>query len=975
MSGITSGVGLFSGVDSASIIQQLLALEARPRTQAQARIAQLQLQSAAYLDINSKLGALNTAAKAFREAKTFQTKSATSSAEGILMATAGTSASAGTFQFIVDRMVSTQQALSRGFANSNAAAVGVTSMSLESAVARLDRNVELSDLNSGAGVSRGKITITDSGGASKEIDLSRATTVNEVLDAINSNGVARVTARVEGGKFIVTDTAAGTGTMTIANGTGYTTASSLGIAGTATAGTITGTNVYGLNANMLISQLNDGRGVFIKNDAGTAAHSFRVTVDDGVTPIVVNVNIGDVYEDVVPSGGGPAVLTKTAGAVTTVQGVLDRMNTALANAMGAAAAPDVVASVDPATGRFVITDTDGSRTISVQENGNTTATELGLIGVTAGTTLNGKRVLSGLNSTLAAGINGGAGIAGNGVLNFTLRSGATFNLTLDPTASLQDIFRQIETASDGGSGKRVSVALDAKGTGFVVTDLTDGGGNLIITGTTGADSAASMGISTGATGVAASSVSSGNKQRQYISRATTLASLNAGRGIGTGTIRITDPTGNTEAVTIGESIQMVGDFISFINSRNLNVNARINTNGDGIEIFEIIPGGSSAGSVKMKIADESGSVARNLNLAGTATAVGAGNVLNGSFERTVTFSAADNLTQVIEKINNANAGVSAAIIQDGSLSAPFRLSLSSTASGTAGRFIIDSGAFDFGFQTLDEGRDARIFYGSSDAARGVAVTGSTNTMDKVLPGVRIDLKGISTTPVSLTVQTDTTAIEKAVTDFVAAFNTIVGRIDAQSKYDEATKRGGPLLGDGTTRELRSALFNMVNSPGIGTTGRFNRLADIGIKVGSGGTMELNVDRFRAAMQEDAASVESLFVTRTQVSDATIDFFGDGSVIVRNPNAGNTFSALGVMGQFEQLVTRYTDATSGLLTGRSKSVGEQITLQTARVEAFTARLERRQAVLQRQFFAMESAIGRMQGQQSALSSLSGLVGGG
>ncbi|CAG0955574.1 Flagellar hook-associated protein 2 [Phycisphaerales bacterium] len=964
MSGITSGVGLFSGIDSGSIIEQLLAIEARPRGQAQARIVQLQLQSAAYLDINSRMNALKSAAKLFREAKTFQTRSAASSDTDVLTATASTSASNGSFQFIVDRLVSTQQMLSRGFANSDTSAVGMSSMTLESTTARLDRDVALADLNSGAGVERGRLSITDSAGVAATIDLSRATTVSEVLDAINSNGTARVTASVQGGKFVITDTAGGAGTMTIANSGGYNTAASLGIAGSAVSGTITGSTVYTLNTGTLLNQVNDGRGVYIDSESGTAAHSFRITITDGVTPVTVNVNIGDVYEDVIPPGGGTAVLTKTAGAVTTMQGVLDRINEALTDA----GVTNVSAGIDGTNGRMQIIDSTGLRTISVAENGDTTATDLGLIGVTAGSTLSGRRILSGLNSTLAGGLNGGAGVTGDGALSFTLRNGATFNVTVDPNQSLQDIFTQIEQASNGGSGKRVSVALDSKGTGIIVTDLTGGSsGNLIITGTTGSDSAASLGISTGAAGVAATTVSSGNLQRQYISLATPLASLNSGRGVGTGTFRIVDPSGNTERLTITDNIKNVGDLIDFVNSRNLKVTARINNTGDGVEIVEDLTEGP-AGTVKISIVDESGSVARALNLAGTATETGANNKINGSFERVVTFNAADTLQQVVEKINSAGAGVSAAIVRDGSASAPFRLSLTSAATGTSGRFIVNTGTFDLGLQTLDAGRDARMFYGSSDAARGVAVIGSTNTMDSILPGVRIDLKGTSNTPVTLTVQTDTSAIETAVGDFVAAFNTTIGRIDTQSRYDEATERGGPLLSDGTARELRQALFRVVSQPGIGTTGRFDTLADVGITVGDGGVLELDAERLRDALAEDPASVESLFVTRTQNNDATIDYFGDGSVIVRNPNAGQSFSALGVMGQFEQLVDRYTDTVSGILTGRTKSVDDQIKIQRTRIDALTARLEQRRTILQRQFAAMESAIGKLQTQQAALGSI-------
>lgn len=971
MSGITSGNGLFSGIDSASIINQLLALEARPRDQAQARIVQLQLQNSAYLDINSRLNAMRSAARAFRESRTFQTRSAVSSNNDVLRATASTEAASGVYQFVVDRLVSTQQMLSRGFANRDVGAMGLTRVTLESTAARLDRDVSLSDLNNGAGVERGRIRITDSAGNIATVDLSRTTSVSEVLQAINDNGTAQVTARVEGGRFVLSDGAGGPGTMTVGNVAGSSTATSLGIAGSAAGGTLTGTTVYGLNGGTLLGALNDGRGVSIRSVAGTDAHSFRIVINDGGTPTEVRVNIGDVYEDVVPPGGGDAVLTRTQGAVTTVQGVLDRVTAALADA----GVSDVSISVDATNGRLRLVDGTGNRTLSVVENGDTTAADLGLIGATPGSTLNGRRVLSSLNSTLARGLNGGAGITGDGVLNFTLRNGASFSVTIDQNASLDDVFRQIEQASVSGGAARVRVSLDARGTGLTVTDLTGGSSNLIITGTDGEDgedSAVSLGISTGAAGVASSTVSSGNLQRQYVSRATLLSSLNAGRGVGTGTFRLTDSEGVSQVVTVGESVKTVGDFINLINSRGLKVRAEINANGDGIQIIEDLSQNPTPGASRISISDVSGSVARGLNLVGTASETGAGNRLNGSYERTITFNAADTLDQVVAKLNQANAGVTAAVVRDGSSSAPFRLSLISTAQGSAGRFIIDTGAIDLGLSTLDAGNDSRVFYGSSDPARGVAITGSSNTVDSILPGVRIDLRGVSTSPVSLTVQSDTGAIEAAVNLFVSSFNTAIQRIDTQSRYDSGTQRGGPLLGDGTVRELRSQLFRAVSSPGLGTTGRFNTLQDIGITVGSGGALRLDADRLRQALQEDPASVESLFVTRTQSDDTTIDVFGDGSVRVRNPNSGGTFTALGVMGQFEQMLDRYLDATSGVLTGRTQGIDNQITLQRGRIESYNQRLAARRATLERQFLAMEKAIGQLQTQSTALGSIGGLT---
>ncbi len=405
-----------------------------------------------------------------------------------------------------------------------------------------------------------------------------------------------------------------------------------------------------------------------------------------------------------------------------------------------------------------------------------------------------------------------------------------------------------------------------------------------------------------------------------------------------------------------------------INNSGLKVRARINQTGDGIEVVENLASGP-AGSNKIKIEDISGTVASGLRLAGEATGSGGSNFINGTFERTVTFSAADTLQQVVDKLNNARVGVNAAVVQDGSGSSPFRLSLTSGSAGESGRFLMNSVGTDMSMTTLEQGNNSRAFFGSSDPARGVLVGGASNTVDSVLQGVRIDLKGVSSSPVNLSITGDQSAAEAAVNLFVSAFNTLVERIDAQTKYDTATQRSGPLLGDSTALSLRSSLYSSVLSPGVGTTGQFSRLTDVGITVGTGGRLQFDSNRFRDAMLADPASVESLFTTRVQENDSTITIAP--GVTVRNPRQGTTFSALGVAAQMEQLADRYLDNVDGILTQRGDGLTRQITLQNNRIAAMDIRLASRRQILERQFVAMEQAIGQLQTQQSALSSLSQL----
>lgn len=948
MGGISTGIGIFSGIDTRQLIGQLLALEARPKLSVQTRLAQLQQRQGVYLDLNSRLNTLKTAASTFRTGNIFKSMQAASSNAAVLTATADISAAPGTYNFLVDRLVSSQQVLSRGFASRDTGSTGMTSLTIESARARLDRDVSLSDLNGGDGVSRGKIIVTDSENRSATIDLSRAATVGEVLEAINGNGNARVTASVRDGRLVVADNEGGT--VRVENAQGYTTATGLGIAGTAT-GEIVGADVYSLSGATALTRLNDGLGVAIRRQTGEGATSFTIAIDRSSGPGVVNVNvnIGEIWQTIDDQ------LTMVAGAATTVGVVLQRINAKLDEA----GFTDIRAEISSDGKRLQIRDlTEVGTNITVSEaSGGTTARDLGLLGSTSNSTLTGRRVLSGINSTLASTLNGGAGLAGDGRIEFQARDGFTFSVDLERDASLDEIMRQIEGASGVGSnGKaRISVSLNAKGTGLRITDNTGGASNLIITGTDGDDTAASLGISTGASGVASASYSGSNVQKQYIGRATLLSELNNGRGPGTGTFRITDSTGQSREVIMAATDITVGDLLDKINSRGLEITARINANGDGIELVEK---DGINGSVRIKVEEVSGGVARALNLLGTAAGTGSENRINGSYEKTITFQAGDTLQKVAERINAAGAGVTAVIIRDGSGGNPYRLSISGTSGGVAGRFVVDAGDFDLGLTTIERGHDSRVFYGSGDPARAILLSGSSNTLDKVISGVRIDLKSVSAEPVTLTVSRNTEAIEKQADDFVKAFNDLVDRIASQSTYNSDTRRGGPLLGDSLALNFRAALLSTAQSATVGNVGRYSRLAEVGITVGQGGRLQVDTARLREALDEDPGAVEALFTARTMDP-------------ARRPEEPERFTQLGIMGQVEQLANRYTNTVDGVFTQRGNTMSNQVRSLNERIAAIDRRLENRRTVLERQFLAMERAVASLQTQQGYLGQIAAI----
>jgi len=133
MSSISTGVGLISGINSASLIESLIQLESRGKFTLQTRLANIQAQKTALLDVNARLLNLKSASRAFRIDKIFDAVTASSSNEETLTATASTSAQPGTYKFIVKQLVQTSQHVSRGFATRDAPRSVLTRSPLSSA--------------------------------------------------------------------------------------------------------------------------------------------------------------------------------------------------------------------------------------------------------------------------------------------------------------------------------------------------------------------------------------------------------------------------------------------------------------------------------------------------------------------------------------------------------------------------------------------------------------------------------------------------------------------------------------------------------------------------------------------------------------------------------------------------------------------------------------------------------------------------
>lgn len=1059
MGSITTGIGLISGINTAQLIEGLLAIEARGKTNLQTRVATLQAQRTALMDINARLLNMKTASRAFRLDKIFQSTLASSSNEEILSATAAKNAQPGSFQFIVRQLVSTSQQLSRGFADRATTPLGLTSMSFEFGRGGLavDRNLE--ELNGGNGVARGKIVITDRSGAQETIDLTDVATLNEVIERINSASTVNVTARISSDGLVITDNTGGTGTLTIANAAGFTTATDLGIAGSAAGDTLIGQNINTIGANTSLSSLNDGNGVLIRNNVP----DFRITARDGT---VIDVDLGRINLPITPStllsdlnngkgitlgdddnkdikfvdrDGNEYEVNLTG--ITTVNGLITRV--------AAETGGRIQIGIHADGARLTVTDTQGGdgplKVLGAGVNGTKTATELGILneagveadsfngqvipntisdppaatlgdvinrinnasnnngriiaslaadGVSlqltdttggagnlivrgtaanplaaaalgietdasgiAGNTIQGRRLVAALGSVLVNNLNGGSGLNGATELTITDRAGVQFSVSnLDSYASLSEIIDAINQAA-AAAGAAIEVDYNNTGNGLQITDSSGGVSNLIVTG----DAAAALGIETDPAGTASNTVRGTNLQHRYVSEATKLSDLNYGRGIGLGKFKITDSLGASATIDIGSDAVTLYDVIAEINSRGLAINARINDTGDGLVIESKLEDGQVAVR-KLTITSVSGTTAKDLNILGEAASVEDG-MIDGSYERTVTFNESDTLAAVVSKINSAGIPVSASIINSGSGATPFRLNFTSDIGGRMGELHIDTGDFDLGLTIISRGQDAKVLFGSGENA--FLVTSNSNTVTDVVDGLTLNLKQVSDEPVTITVNRDDQAITEAVRQFVTAFNDVIGRINQYDFYDIDTKQKGPLLGNPITARVREAMYRIQQGKAQGVTTQYQYLRQVGITIGKNGELSFNQEKFREALENDRQAVENLFATFESTVSGPEEIAPGVTIQNSKPNV----TARGFGDLFDNLMDQLTNSIDGTVTMADRNFQDRIDATNKRIQEFDVRLEAKRLRLEQQFVAMETALAKLQGQSNALSSLS------
>lgn len=221
------------------------------------------------------------------------------------------------------------------------------------------------------------------------------------------------------------------------------------------------------------------------------------------------------------------------------------------------------------------------------------------------------------------------------------------------------------------------------------------------------------------------------------------------------------------------------------------------------------------------------------------------------------------------------------------------------------------------------------------------ITRSSNTVTDVIDGVTLNLQSLGTS--TITVAQDASKTTSDVQDFVDAYNEVVNylaknnTVQRQEDGGNVTNIFGPLAHTSIDESLLSTLRSAI--PLAGTSGRtVNIFADLGITTERDGTLKFDTDKFQTALANDSAGVELI----TQ-------------------NLGESLGA--VQGK----IASYTQF-NGIIDQAFNSNSTSITSAQDRINSVEALLAKEEESLVAQFARLESTIGKLNSQQSALASL-------
>lgn len=234
------------------------------------------------------------------------------------------------------------------------------------------------------------------------------------------------------------------------------------------------------------------------------------------------------------------------------------------------------------------------------------------------------------------------------------------------------------------------------------------------------------------------------------------------------------------------------------------------------------------------------------------------------------------LAGIASAINKANGNVTASVIKakDGD----YRLMLSSKTTGMDGEMTISVTGDDklqsaIGYDSTAKTGALTVNTAAQNAivvVNDIKIERQSNTISDALPGMTFTVKAESKADEMLEVTRATDANQKAVTDWVTAYNSLQSTINSLTKYVPVdagaggqSASNGALVGDANVRGIQSQLRGLLTEVQAGSV---QIMAQLGITQdpvkgadGTVGNLKVDTDKLKKALTDNPTAVQQYFI--------------------------------------------------------------------------------------------------------------------
>jgi len=282
---------------------------------------------------------------------------------------------------------------------------------------------------------------------------------------------------------------------------------------------------------------------------------------------------------------------------------------------------------------------------------------------------------------------------------------------------------------------------------------------------------------------------------------------------------------------------------------------------------------------------------------------------------------------------------------------------------------------------------------------GIEIKRPTNTIDDLVPGLTLNVRGVSEKPVEINVKADIEGIKEAIISFVGNYNRLIAEINvltARSSFSgivleetkdqntvqkyktnvddtilseltyltpderaEMRKRLGAFSGDNTLSNLKNNLMRIVSAPYPTSLERdLSMLVQIGISTNAARIGGYDASKLRGYLEIDEKVLDAALENKVP---AIKELFGSDTT-------GDLLANTGIAYNVDTLVKPFVEI-GGIITIKNNTLDSRISQDAKRITTLDRQLAAKEADLKAQYARMESAYTRMEQMSNSLDNFS------